>query len=136
MSGPLSPLEQAAVESIDAIRIERELRTIMAISSVTGDEEAVQAAMAELMAEAGLSVECLVADPLARDGPGLAGQRDGSDHLPGPAPGRTGPAGGRRMIILGHVDVVPVGDETLWQNLRPPRRPSSVGRSTGVGRST
>ena len=65
MTGRLNPIEQAAVDSIDPARIERELRAILAIPSVTGDEEAVQAAMAGLMAESGLSVERVATDPRA-----------------------------------------------------------------------
>ncbi|HEY7826962.1 MAG TPA: hypothetical protein VIB99_01940, partial [Candidatus Limnocylindrales bacterium] len=69
MSGRLSSLEQAALDSIDPVRIESELRAILAIPSVTGDEEAVQAAVAGLMAESGLAVERVSTDPveLARD---------------------------------------------------------------------
>ena len=124
MTGRLSPIEQAAVDSIDPARIERDLRAILAIPSVTGDEEAVQAAMAELMDEAGLSVERVATDPV-----GLAADPDwpGSEVERSTLPvviGRTGPAGGRRVIVLGHVDVVPVGDETLWRT--PPWTPTLV----------
>ncbi len=122
MTGRLSPLEQAAVDSIDPARIEAELRAILAIPSVTGDEEAVQAAVAELMAGSGLAVERLATDPaeLAAD-PDWPGSE--VDRLTLPVViGRTGAAGGRRVIVLGHVDVVPVGDETLWRT--PPWVPS------------
>lgn len=53
MSDALNPIERAAVASIDPARIEQQLRTILAIPSVTGDEEDVQDVMAGLMAEAG-----------------------------------------------------------------------------------
>ena len=115
MTGRLSTIEQAAVDSIDAARIERELRTILAVPSVTGDEEAVQAAMAGLMAESGLSVERVATDPVlfARD-PDWPGSETDRTTLP-VVIGRVGRPGGRRVIVLGHVDVVPVGDETLWR---------------------
>jgi len=124
MSEALSPIEQAAVDSIDPARIEQQLRTILAIPSVTGDEEAVQKVMAQLMAEAGLTVERVATDPaaLAAD-PDWPGSEMDRTTLP-VVIGRTGPAGGRRMIVLGHVDVVPVGDETLWRT--PPWTPSLV----------
>ena len=38
--------------------------------------------------------------------------------------GRAGPPGGRRVIVLGHVDVVPVGDVSLWRT--PPWTPTLV----------
>ncbi len=122
MSLRLSPLEQAALDSIDPARIERELRVILAIPSVTGDEEAVQAVVAGLMAESGLAVERVSTDPaeLARD-PDWPGSEMDRTTLP-VVIGRAGPAGGRRIIVLGHVDVVPVGDESLWRS--PPWVPT------------
>jgi acetylornithine deacetylase len=125
VSGSLSPLEQAAVTSIDPARIERELRTILAIPSVTGDEEAVQAALAGLMAGSGLEVRKVASDPrrLAAD-PDWPGSEVDRTTLP-VVIGRSGVPGGRRVIVLGHVDVVPVGDETLWQS--PPWEPTLVG---------
>jgi len=118
----LSPLEQATVDSIDPARIERELRAILAIPSVTGDEESVQAAIAGLMADSGLAVERVATDPveLARD-PDWPGSEVDRATLP-VVIGRAGPTGGRRVIVLGHVDVVPVGDESLWRS--PPWVPT------------
>ncbi len=121
---PLGVLEQAAVDALDPARIERELRTILAIPSVTGSEEAVQAVMAGLMVESGLIVDQADPDPLtlARD-PDWPGSEVDRTHLP-VVIGRTGRPGGRRAIVLGHVDVVPVGDELLWQS--PPWMPTLV----------
>jgi acetylornithine deacetylase len=132
MSGRLSRLEQVAVESIDPTRIEHELRAILAIPSVTGDEEAVQAAIAGLMAESGLVVERVATDPaeLARD-PDWPGSEMERTTLP-VVIGRAGPSGGRRVIVLGHVDVVPVGDESPWRS--PPWVPTlSSGALYGRG---
>ncbi|MFI5199127.1 MAG: M20/M25/M40 family metallo-hydrolase, partial [Candidatus Limnocylindrales bacterium] len=125
MSGRLSSLEQAALDSIDPVRIESELRAILAIPSVTGDEEAVQAAVAGLMAESGLAVERVSTDPveLARDADWPGSEMDRTT-LP-VVIGRSGPASGRRIIVLGHVDVVPVGDESLWRS--PPWVPTLAG---------
>ena len=122
MTSGLSPLEQATVDSIDPARIERELRAILAIPSVTGDEESVQAAIAGLMADSGLAVERVATDPveLARD-PDWPGSEVDRATLP-VVIGRAGPTGGRRVIVLGHVDVVPVGDESLWRS--PPWVPT------------
>ena len=122
MTGRLSPIEQAAVDAIDPARIERDLRAILAIPSVTGDEEAVQEVMADLMAQAGLTVERIATEPavLAAD-PDWPGSEMDRTTLP-VVIGRTGPVGGRRVIVLGHVDVVPVGDDTLWRT--PPWTPT------------
>jgi acetylornithine deacetylase len=124
VSGSLGPIEQAAVDSIDPARIERELRAILAIQSVTGHEDAVQAAMAELMARAGLDVRQVATDParLAAD-PDWPGSEVQRTTLP-VVIGRAGSHGGRRVIVLGHVDVVPVGDESLWRT--PPWTPTLV----------
>jgi len=124
VTGRLSPLEQAAVDSIDPARIGRELATILAIPSVTGDEEAVQAALVALMAESGLSVERVATDPLllAQD-PDWPGSEMERTTLP-VVIGRAGVPGGRRVIVLGHVDVVPVGDVSLWRT--PPWTPTLV----------
>jgi acetylornithine deacetylase len=124
VSAALSPIEQAAVDSIDPARIERELRAILAIQSVTGNEAAVQAAMAELMAAAGLEVRQVATDPglLAID-PDWPGSEVERTTLP-VVIGRAGVGGGRRVIVLGHVDVVPVGDESLWRT--PPWTPTLV----------
>jgi len=120
----LSALELLAVDSIDAGRIERELRAIVAIPSVTGDEEAVQTEMAALMAASDLAVERVATDPerLAAD-PDWPGSEVARTTLP-VVIGRAGRPGGRRVIVLGHVDVVPVGDETLWRT--PPWTPTVV----------
>ena len=124
MTGRLNLIEQAAVDSIDLARIGRELATILAIPSVTGDEEAVQAVLTGLMAESGLSVEQVATDPLllAQD-PDWPGSETERTTLP-VVIGRAGVPGGRRVIVLGHVDVVPVGDASLWRT--PPWTPTLV----------
>ena len=122
MTGRLGPLEAAAVAAVDPAWIERELTALLAIPSVTGDEEAVQAAMAGLMAASGLRVERVATDPavLAAD-PDWPGSEVDRTTLP-VVIGRTGTAGRRRVIVVGHVDVVPVGDETPWRS--PPWEPT------------
>jgi acetylornithine deacetylase len=124
VTGRLNLIEQAAVDSIDPARIGRELATILAIPSVTGDEEAVQAVLTGLMAESGLSVEQVATDPLllAQD-PDWPGSETERTTLP-VVIGRAGVPGGRRVIVLGHVDVVPVGDASLWRT--PPWTPTLV----------
>jgi acetylornithine deacetylase len=99
---------------VDPARIERDLVRIVRTRSVTGDEEAVQAVMTELMADAGLAVERLAPDPTAtREDPDWPGEEMARSSLP-IVIGRAGTPGGRRILVVGHVDVVPVGDETAW----------------------
>lgn len=123
MSG-LTPAERALAEAIDPARLERDLAALLRIPSVTGDEGAVQDAVAALLAEAGLAVTRLEPDPAAvADDPDYPGREVERTRLP-IVLGRAGRAGGRRVLVVGHVDVVPVGDETLWRT--PPWEPTLV----------
>ena len=83
-------------------------------SSVTGDEVAVQDRVAELLAELGCRVERIEVDPAAAaadpDWPGMEMPRE---RLP-IVVGRLGRPGGRRVLLVGHVDVVPIGDPSNW----------------------
>jgi acetylornithine deacetylase len=101
--------------SVDAARIERDLRELIAIPSITGSEGAVQDRVAALLAEAGLRVERLDPDPaaFARDDPDWPGAEMDRDSLP-IVVGRIGRPGGRRLLLVGHVDVVPPGDPATW----------------------
>ena len=90
------------------------LADIVRIPSITGDEGAVQDRMAELLAEVGCRVERVEPDPAAvRDDPDWPGEEMPRDRLP-IVFGRMGTPGGRRIVLVGHVDVVPVGDPATW----------------------
>jgi acetylornithine deacetylase len=100
--------------AVDPRRIERDLVRLVRTRSVTADEEAAQEVMAELMADAGVAVERMAPDPAAvRADPDWPGEEMARDSLP-IVVGRTGMSGGRRILLVGHVDVVPVGDEDAW----------------------
>jgi acetylornithine deacetylase len=104
----------SAASAVDPARIERDLVRIVRTPSVTADEEAAQDLMARLMADAGLAVERLSPDPVAvRGDPDWPGEEMVRASLP-IVVGRTGTPGGRRLLLVGHVDVVPVGDERAW----------------------
>jgi acetylornithine deacetylase len=104
----------AIAAAVDPDRVERDLVRLVRTPSVTGDEEAVQELMADLMADAGLAVERIDADPGAiRADPDWPGEEMARDSLP-IVVGRFGTLGGRRLLLVGHVDVVPVGDEGAW----------------------
>ena len=110
----LTPAELAVVSAVDRDRIAADLQALVRIPSVTGDETAVQSEAALRMADAGLEVDQVNADPaeLAGD-PEFPGIEVPRTVLPVVA-GRVGSGGGRRVIIAGHVDVVAPGDPDQW----------------------
>ncbi len=103
-----------AADAIDIKRIEADLRTLIRIPSITGSEEAVQAEIERLFREIGLETARIETDPAAfaadSDFPGAEMPRT---SLP-VVTGRIGRAGGRRLLLVGHVDVVPPGDPATW----------------------
>ena len=99
---------------IDRERMVADLRELVRIPSITGSEEAVAAWAAVALRDAGLTVEEIAADPMAiRADPAWPGEEMPRDSLP-VVIGRVGRAVGRRLILSGHLDVVPPGDPTTW----------------------
>ena len=87
---------------------------LVRVPSITGDEGAVQDLVATLLADAGARVERLEVDPAAaRADPDWPGDEMPRERLP-IVLGRLGRPGGRRVVLVGHVDVVPVGDLATW----------------------
>ena len=82
--------------------------------SVTGSEEAVQEVVAALLREIGLEPQRVATEPAIAaadpDWPGAEMQRTALTTVTG----RLGRAGGRRLLLVGHVDVVPAGDPATW----------------------
>ncbi len=115
---PLSEAEARAVGLVDVAGMVRAVRSLVRIESWDGNETPAQERMAELMADAGLDVDAwqLDLDALRRH-PACSYEIERSSALG--VTGRLGEArGGRTLILNGHVDVVPPGEETLWS--RPP----------------
>jgi len=111
---PLRNIERAAADAVDAEWTTAALERLVRVPSVTGDEGAVQDVVAALLAEAGVRVERLEPDPAeARRDPDWPGEEMPRDRLP-IVLGRLGKAGGQRLVLVGHVDVVPVGDRSTW----------------------
>jgi acetylornithine deacetylase len=110
-------LERSVLAAIDDARAAADLQALVRIPSVTGSEEDVQAAMAEAMAGAGLSVERIEPDPSAiaadPDFPGAEMPRTALPIVVGRLAGRRA---GPRVLLVGHVDVVPVGDPRTWSD--------------------
>jgi len=110
----LSVLEERAVEAVDADWLADALTRLVRVPSVTGDEGAVQDLMVSLLADAGCRVERLEPNAAAaREDPDWPGEEMPRERLP-IVFGRIGRSGGRRVLLVGHVDVVPVGDPATW----------------------
>jgi acetylornithine deacetylase len=101
--------------AVDVGRIERDLRALIRIPSITGSESAVQDEIERLFGEIGLTTERLEPDPaaFARDDPDWPGAEMAREDLP-IVVGRLGKPSGRRILLVGHVDVVPPGDPETW----------------------
>ena len=104
----------AAIAAIDTARIESDLRQLIRVPSITGSEEAIQDEMERLFEEIGLQTKRIVTDPVAfAEDPDFPGSEMPRTSLP-VVTGQLGRAGGRRILLVGHVDVVPPGDPTTW----------------------
>jgi acetylornithine deacetylase len=103
-----------AARAVDGEWTVAALRELVRIPSVTGSEEAVQDAVAALLVEIGVNPERLFPDPAAAaadaDWPGAEMPRTSLPIVVG----RLGRPGGRRVLLVGHVDVVPPGDPSTW----------------------
>ncbi len=91
-----------------------DLQALVRIPSITGSEEAVAAWAADALRALGLAVELVTPDMAGiRADPDWPGEEMARSTLP-VIIGRAGRAGGRRLILSGHLDVVPPGDLATW----------------------
>ena len=99
---------------IDRDRLIDDLETLVRIESITGSEETVADWAAGALQELGLRVEVVRSDlERLRDDPAWPGEEMERTTLP-IVVGRVGPADGRRLMLSGHLDVVPPGDPATW----------------------
>lgn len=106
--------EAPAAPVIDTQRLVDDLRALVRIPSITGSEERVAEWAAEALRELRLDVELVAPDPAGiRADPDWPGQEMHRTSLP-IVIGRAGRTGGRRVILSGHLDVVPPGDPATW----------------------
>jgi len=127
----LNPLtEQQILDAVAALQPQSValLADLVAQPSLLGDEAGAQVLMAREFAALGLRVhEFEVDDAKIKDHPGYspsilpyAGRRNVVGiHQP------AGPVRGRSLILNGHIDVVPVGTDSLWSS--PPFAPRIEG---------
>ncbi|MEX2183865.1 MAG: ArgE/DapE family deacylase [Chloroflexota bacterium] len=106
---------------IDSDRLGADLAALIRIPSITGSEEAVAAWAADALRELGMRVEVVRPDLDAhRADPAWPGEEMPRESLPvviGRAGGGVvdgGRGGARRLILSGHLDVVPPGDSATW----------------------
>ena len=104
----------AAPAPLDEAALLDDLRALVRIPSITGSEEAVAAWAVAALEGLGLDVEVVSPDlvELRRD-PEWPGEEMARASLP-VVLGRAGTPGGRRVILSGHLDVVPPGEPTTW----------------------
>ncbi len=114
MTVPDGPGSEGDGRSIDRAWVSRLLRDLVGVRSITGSEEAMQDAVAACLREIGVSPERIDVDPAeaVRD-PDWPGSEMPRASLP-LVFGRVGRPGGRRLVLVGHVDVVPPGDPGTW----------------------
>ncbi len=99
---------------VDRDRLVDDLQTLIRIESITGSEEIAADWAAGALQELGLSVEVVRPDLAAlRADPAWPGMEMPRATLP-VVVGRMGTAAGRRLILSGHLDVVPPGDRATW----------------------
>jgi acetylornithine deacetylase len=100
--------------AIDRERLVADLAALVRVPSITGSEEDVMAWVAAALRELGLRVE-VVQPPLdtIRADSDWPGEEMPRTALP-VVVGRTGRPGGRRLVLSGHLDVVPPGDPATW----------------------
>jgi acetylornithine deacetylase len=109
-----APVSGARPVLIDRDRLVADLRELVRIPSITGSEEAAADWAAAALRDAGLAVEEIEADPeTIRTDPAWPGEEMPRTSLP-VVIGRAGRTGGRRLILSGHLDVVPPGDLATW----------------------
>ncbi len=122
MGGELTRTERDALEALDLDGLVALLRELIAIPSLDGEETAAQRRVAAWMQQAGLRTDVWPIDlgELSRH-PDWCHEveRDEAVGVVGwigePAAGRDGVGlVGRDLLLNGHIDVVPVGDEAAW----------------------
>jgi acetylornithine deacetylase len=101
--------------AVDRGRATADLAALVRVPSITGSEEAVQELTADLMTGAGLEVERIAVDPVAfAADPDFPGAEMPRTTLPIVVGRLRGTRPGPRVLLVGHVDVVPIGDPANW----------------------
>ncbi|MEG6508871.1 ArgE/DapE family deacylase [Methyloligella sp. 2.7D] len=113
------PNRQKIFDTIDANKEQaiELLRKMVTIPSVTGDEAAIQAFVAEYMRGIGLDVDMWETDwEELKKHPGYRPVARGYEGRPNIVATWKGTGGGRSLLLNGHTDVIPVGDGEGWSD--------------------
>lgn len=120
-AGALSAAEQCALDALDFDALVQSLQRLIGVPSLDGVESEAQRAVAGWMTDAGVETDVWPIDleELARH-PLFGAEVERTEALG--VVGWTGaPAGGRDLMLNGHIDVVPPGDAGAWTT--PPWEP-------------
>jgi len=110
----LTDAAREAAAAVDFVGIAEDLAWLVRTRSITGDEDEIQAGLADRLEALGLDVEIFHPDPAAvRGDPDWPGEEVARSSLT-VVIGRAGRTGGKRLVLSGHVDVVPAGDPSTW----------------------
>jgi acetylornithine deacetylase len=114
MPDPADPARMTAAGAVDAEYAAGLLAALVRTPSVTGSEDAVADAVAAALTDIGVITERLSPDPaVIRGDPDWPGEEMPRTNLP-IVIGRLGRPGRRRLVLVGHLDVVPIGDPATW----------------------
>jgi acetylornithine deacetylase len=117
----LTAPEKAVVNAVRVERLVETLRELVAIPSWNGNETPAQEWMAEEMTRIGLSVDRWPIDLEALSAHPAFGVEVERASALGVVGVLEGTGAGPTLVLNGHVDVVPPGDESLWRH--PPFEP-------------
>ena len=106
---------RSVADAVDPGRLVDDLVALVRIPSITGSEDAVADWLATaLRAIPGVNVARIDPEPASvRADPDWPGEEMARSSLP-IVLGRLGRPGGRRLVLVGHIDVVPPGDPGTW----------------------
>ncbi|MGV6875708.1 ArgE/DapE family deacylase [Pseudochelatococcus sp. B33] len=111
------PVRKALIDSIEVNRDKAVafLQKMISIPSVTGDEAAIQAFLADYLNGLGLDVDVWETDwEKLKQHPGYRPVSRGYEGRPNIVATLKGSGGGRSLLLNGHTDVIPVGGGEGW----------------------
>lgn len=110
----LSDTERRVADAVDVDGLVRSTQALVRIPSWGGRETPAQDFVARLMADGGLDVDRWDIDLEAMSRHPAYSVELEREHAVGVVGTLPGAGGGRSLILNGHVDVVPPGDDALW----------------------
>lgn len=109
----MDELQRRVIEAIDMDGLIATLCELVGFDSSGGQEIAIQERMAELLAESGMGIDLWEIDlPSLRLHPAYSAEIERQRALG--LVGSWGSAGGPKLVLNGHVDVVPAGESGRW----------------------